>query len=337
MVGVAITAGEPTPRRAVAVRVFITGAAGYVGTLLGARLSALPGVSVQGIDRHPRSGGTSSKHPVPVRAMDIRDPALVALLQSERIDAVVHLAAVLEPTRDRARDFDIDVNGTSQVIAACVAAGVRHLTVTSSGAAYGYHADNPVPLRESDPLRGDAAFSYADHKRQVEALLAEARERHPALGQLVLRVGPVVGATTRNQITALFHRRVLLAVRGYDAPFAFVWDDDVVSVLAQGVLQGITGVFNVAGSGALTMHDIAARLRKPVLTLPAGVLRAALWMGRRLGVSRYGPEQVRFLQHRPVLANDRLLAAFGPVLQKSAAAAFDHFAAAQGLVPPAGQ
>lgn len=337
MVGVAITAGEPTPRRAVAVRVFITGAAGYVGTLLGARLSALPGVSVQGIDRHPRSGGTSSKHPVPVRAMDIRDPALVALLQSERIDAVVHLAAVLEPTRDRARDFDIDVNGTRQVIAACVAAGVRHLTVTSSGAAYGYHADNPVPLRESDPLRGDAAFSYADHKRQVEALLAEARERHPALGQLVLRVGPVVGATTRNQITALFHRHVLLAVRGYDAPFAFVWDDDVVSVLAQGVLQGITGVFNVAGSGALTMHDIAARLRKPVLALPAGVLRAALWLGRRLGVSRYGPEQVRFLQHRPVLANDRLLAAFGPVLQKNAAAAFDHFAAAQGLVPPAGQ
>jgi UDP-glucose 4-epimerase len=318
------------------MRVLITGAAGYVGTLLRARLSALPGVSVQGIDVRGRGAPAASPGGTPVRTMDIRDPALAALLRSERIDAVVHLAAVLEPTRDRARDFDIDVHGTRHVLAACVAAGVRHLTVTSSGAAYGYHADNPVPLRESDPLRGDAAFSYADHKRQVEEVLAEARERHPALGQLVLRVGPVVGATTRNQITALFHRRVLLAVRGYDAPFAFVWDEDVAAVLAQGVTQGITGVFNVAGSGALSVHDIAARLRKPVLALPAGVLRAALWVGRRLGVSRYGPEQVRFLQHRPVLANDRLLAAFGPVLQKDAAAAFDHFAAAQGLVPPAG-
>ena len=314
----------------------ITGAAGYVGTLLGARLSALPGVSVQGIDVRGRGGSAASPGGTPVRTMDIRDPALAALLRSERIDAVVHLAAVLEPTRDRARDFDIDVHGTRHVLAACVAAGVRHFTVTSSGAAYGYHADNPVPLREEHALRGDAAFSYADHKRQVEEVLAEARERHPALGQLVLRVGPVVGTTTRNQITALFHRRVLLAVRGYDAPFAFVWDEDVVAVLAQGVTQGITGVFNVAGSGALSVHDIAARLRKPVLALPAGVLRAALWVGRRLGVSRYGPEQVRFLQHRPVLANDRLLAAFGPVLQKDAAAAFDHFAAAQGLVPPAG-
>jgi len=319
------------------MRVLLTGAAGYVGTLLGARLAVVPGVSVLGIDERGRGGHAPSPGGVVIRAMDIRDPALAALLRDERIDAVVHLAAVLEPTRDRARDFDIDVNGTRNVIAACVAAGVRHLAVTSSGAVYGYHADNPVPLREEHPLRGDAAFSYADHKRQVEALLAEARARHPALGQLVLRVGPVVGATTRNQITALFHRRVLLAVRGCDAPFAFVWDEDLVAVLAQGVLQGIAGVFNVAGSGALSVHDIAARLRKPVLALPAGVLRAALWAGRRLGVSRYGPEQVRFLQHRPVLANDRLLAAFGPVLQKDAAAAFDHFAAAQGLLPSRGR
>ena len=319
------------------MRVLLTGAAGYVGTLLGARLAAVPGVSVQGIDVRGRGGHAPSPGGVVIRAMDIRDPALAALLRDERIDAVVHLAAVLEPTRDRARDFDVDVNGTRNVVTACVAAGVRHLAVTSSGAAYGYHADNPVPLREEHPLRGDAAFSYADHKRQVEALLAEARARHPALGQLVLRVGPVVGATTRNQITALFHRRVLLAVRGCDAPFAFVWDEDLVAVLAQGVLQAVTGVFNVAGSGALSVHDIAARLRKPVLALPAGVLRAALWAGRRLGVSRYGPEQVRFLQHRPVLANDRLLAAFGPVLQKDAAAAFDHFAAAQGLLPSRGR
>ena len=308
------------------MRVLLTGASGYVGTLLGARLAALPDVSVTGVDVRPRPGGV-----VPVRALDIRDPALAVLLRDQRIDAVVHLAAVLEPTRDRARDFDIDVNGTRHVIAACVAAGVRHLTVTSSGAAYGYHADNPVPLGEEHALRGDAAFSYADHKRQVEALLAEARAKHPALGQLVLRVGPVVGAATRNQITALFHQRVLLAVRGYDAPFAFVWDEDLVAVLAHGVAHEVTGVFNVAGSGALTMREIGVLLEKPVLAVPAAVLRAALWAGRRLGVSRYGPEQVRFLQHRPVLSNAKLLREFGVPLRKTAREAFQTFAEAQGL------
>lgn len=308
------------------LRICITGAAGYVGTLLGAQLAARPGVTVSGVDLRPRQGGA-----VPVRAMDIRDPALAVLLRDQHIDAVVHLAAVLEPTRDRARDFDIDVNGTRNVIAACVTAGVRHLTVTSSGAAYGYHADNPVPLSEEHPLRGDAAFSYADHKRQIETLLAEARAQHPALAQLVLRVGPVVGATTRNQITALFHQRALLVVRGYDAPFAFVWDEDLVAVLAHGVAHGMTGVFNVAGNGAITMREIGALLGKPVVAIPAGVLRAALWTGRRLGIARYGPEQVRFLQHRPVLSNAKLLRDFGVPLRKTAREAFMHFMHAQGL------
>lgn len=312
------------------MRVLVTGATGYVGTMLGARLAAVPGIAVQGIDVRPAAGGAA-----PVRRMDVRDPALAALLRDEGIEAVVHLAAVLEPSRDRARDHAIDVGGTRHVLEGCVAAGVRHLTVTSSGAAYGYHADNPVPLRETDPLRGDPEFSYADHKRQVEGLLADARARHPALGQLVLRVGPVIGASTRNQITALFHRRLLLAVRGADAPFAFIWDEDLVEVLARGVAQGVTGTFNVAGAGALTIREIGARLGKPVVALPAWLLRAALWAGRRAGLTRHGPEQVRFLQHRPVLANDRLVEAFGP-LRKTSHEAFEHFMAAQGLGPGGG-
>ncbi|NBQ88836.1 MAG: NAD-dependent epimerase/dehydratase family protein, partial [Betaproteobacteria bacterium] len=160
------------------LRVCITGAAGYVGTLLAAQLAARPGVTVSGVDLRPRQGGA-----VPVRAMDIRDPALAVLLRDQRIDAVVHLAAVLEPTRDRARDFDIDVNGTRNVIAACVTAGVRHLTVTSSGAAYGYHADNPVPLTEEHPLRGDAARLPA---------------RAARLQREVLRAGPAALAAGRR-------------------------------------------------------------------------------------------------------------------------------------------
>ena len=58
------------------LRVCITGAAGYVGTLLAAQLAARPGVTVSGVDLRPRQGGA-----VPVRAMDIRDPALAVLLR----------------------------------------------------------------------------------------------------------------------------------------------------------------------------------------------------------------------------------------------------------------
>ncbi len=300
-------------------RVLITGGGGYVGALLGARLAAA-GTFVVGTDLRARADLA-----FPVRTLDVRDRALEALLHEHRITHVVHLAAVLEGGRDRQRDYDIDVNGTRNVVECALAAGVRHLTVSSSGAAYGYFADNPEWIDERDPLRATDRFAYAHHKRLVEELLAAYRHSHPRLGQLVLRIGPVLGATTSNQITALFARRRLLAVRGSDSPFAFVWDEDVVGAIQHGLAGDRTGIYNVSGDGKLTIHEIAAILDKPVLTLRASVLTGVLRAGRLLGVGRYGPEQVDFLRYRPVLANRRLKEEFGYVPQKTSAETFRHF------------
>ena len=49
-------------------------------------------------------------------------------------------------------EYSVDVLGTENVLQACRAAGVRKIVVSSSGAAYGYHADNPEWLSEDDPV-----------------------------------------------------------------------------------------------------------------------------------------------------------------------------------------
>jgi UDP-glucose 4-epimerase len=312
------------PTDGVRRRIAITGAAGYIGSQLGRHLAAQH--DVLGLDVHARSDVGFR-----LRTIDIRDRALTALLRDERIDAVVHLAAVMEPSGDRARDHAIDVQGTEHVLASCVSAGVRHITVTSSGAAYGYHADNPAWIDESQPLRGNPEFSYADHKRQVEEQLARYRQMAPQLGQLIFRVCTVLGAGTSNQITALFHKSRLLAVRGARSPFVFVWDGDVVAAIAHGVTTGITGIYNLAGDGALSMDEIGYHLRKSVLHVPASVLTAVLAVGHRVGLTRYGPEQVRFLRYRPVLSNAHLRAAFGWQPSRTSREALQLFAEAQGL------
>jgi UDP-glucose 4-epimerase len=300
-------------------RILITGAAGYVGARVGARLAKSHWVL--GTDLRPRTDLGFEVLP-----LDIRDATLHRLLRERRITHVVHLASVLEGSGDRAREYDIDVNGTRNVVEACIAAGVRHLTVSSSGAAYGYFADNPAWLTEDHPLRAGEAFAYAYHKRLVEEMLAQYRVSQPALGQLVLRIGTVIGATTRNQITALFQKRRILAIRGSDSPFVFIWDEDVAGALVHGLEGDRTGVYNLAGDGVLTIHEIARRLGKPTLVLPPGLLRAALRVGRALGVSRYGPEQLDFLRWRPVLDNRRLKSEFGYTPAKTTAQAFDLFA-----------
>ena len=143
------------------------------------------------------------------------------------------------------------------------------------------------------------------------------RREHPELRQVVFRVGTILGETTRNQITALFDKPRLIALRGARSPFVFIWDQDVVGAIEHALRTGAAGIYNVAGDGALSIQEIASRLGKRCLTLPPSVLRAVLAMLHPLGLTRYGPEQVDFLRYRPVLDNRRLKEELGYVPRKT--------------------
>lgn len=312
-------------------RVLVTGADGFIGRGLVARLAAEPHIEAV-VATDVREVPADRRLPgIAYRVLDVRDPALADVLAAERIDSVVHLASIVTPDPRLGRDvaYAVDVLGTRNVLDACLAARVRQIVVSSSGAAYGYHADNPPWLRETDPLRGNEAFAYSHHKRLVEEMLAACRRQSPQLAQTVLRIGTILGERVDNQITALFEKPRLLAIRGSDSPFVFAWDEDVIGAILHALRTRRAGCFNVAGDGALTMPQIAQRLGKPLLALPAGVLRAALALGKALRATRYGPEQLDFLRYRPVLLNTALKQEFGYVPAKTSAQAFDAFVAAR--------
>jgi len=305
-------------------RVLITGGSGFLGTHVAAALVARPDVElvvagdVRG-PQHPLDG-------VVYEECDItRADALAPLLRTHGIDVVVHLAAIVNPGRDHDLEYRVDVDGSRHVLEACVEAGVRRIVVSSSGAAYGYHADNPEWLRESDPVRGNDEFPYSKHKRLVEQLLAGYRQAHPELEQVVFRIGTILGPTVQNQITALWDGPALLGVRGSASPFVFVWVDDVAAAMARAATDGPAGVYNVAGDGRVTVPEIARRLGKRVVWVPAGALGAGLRVGRALRLTVHGPEQVGFLRYRPVLANDALKSDFGYTPRKTSAEAFEAY------------
>ena len=153
-----------------ASRVLVTGANGFLGSRVVAALAQRSDISrvvaldVREVPAERRLPG------VLYQVQDVRSPGLGEVLLEQCIDTVVHLASIVTPGKKSSRAFEygVDVNGTRKVLQACVAHGVRHLVVSSSGAAYGYHADNPAWLRETDALRGNEVFAYAHHKRLVE-------------------------------------------------------------------------------------------------------------------------------------------------------------------------
>jgi UDP-glucose 4-epimerase len=305
--------------------VLVTGASGLVGRQVVTRLVG-EGATVVALDlREPAAADRLDG--VSYVTGDVREPGLEKRLETHGVDTVVHLAAVVTPgpKSSRALEYEIDVVGTRNVVEACAQAGVEQLVYTSSGAAYGYHADNPVPLRESDPLRGNEVFAYAWHKRKAEEILAEYRASHPALGQLIFRVGTILGERVRSPITALFERRLVVGVAGSDAPFVLVWDEDVAACIVKGITERSKGIFNLTGDGAVPLPEIARRLGKPYLPLPAPILAAALGALHGLGLSARGAEQVDFLRYRPVLANDALKQEFGFTPRFTSSECFDHY------------
>ncbi|KIN63567.1 NAD-dependent epimerase/dehydratase [Sulfitobacter noctilucicola] len=299
-------------------RILITGGAGMIG---GALAEALP---TQDIVVTDLARGNVPEQ-VQFQRMDVTgsDPDIV--IGQLRPDVVVHLASIVTPPPGMTRDtaFAVDVKGTRNVLNACIKHKVKRLVVTSSGAAYGYHADNPIPLTEEAACRGNPEFAYADHKRQVEEMLAVARQHNPELEQVVLRIGTVLGAGTDNQITALFRRKRLLAIKGSDSPFVFIWTRDLARIVERAATDGPAGIYNVAGDGWLSVDELATALGKPVLRLPALAVKAALAVAHPLGLSQYGPEQVRFLQYRPVLDNSQLKRVFGYTPELNSAEVFD--------------
>lgn len=213
-------------------RVLITGGSGFLGSHVAAALAVRDDVElvVCGDLRHglPRDG-------IIDETLDVTDSAgLAPLLRRHAIDTVVHLAAIVNPGRDVEQEYRVDVTGSANVLAACVEAGVRRMVVSSSGAAYGYHADNPRWIDEEQPLRGNDTFPYARHKRLVEEMLAEHRAAHPELQQVVFRIGTILGPTVRNQITALWDGRRILRIVGSASPFVFIWVDDVTAAMVRG-------------------------------------------------------------------------------------------------------
>lgn len=322
-------------------RVLITGAGGFIGQrLLHVLACDYPDLYIiaTALKKPQLDFLDNPDSNIRFQKLDIRDSRATHILKSENIDTVVHLASVVTPGPGMSRDtmYDIDVNGTRNMLDASLAAGVKKFIVTTSAASYGYHADNPVPLKENDALRGNQEFPYSDHKRLIENMLEEYRHKHPELQQLIFRPGFILGPGCNNQITALFDKPIITGMRGTDTPFTIIWDEDVARSIIEGITKDKTGIYNLTGDGIVTLREMAGMLGKPFVALPVQLVKTALWGMKKLGVSQYGPEQVKFLRYRPVVSNQALKNEFGYLPQKSSLECFTEYCRGRGILknPP---
>ena len=157
--------------------VAVTGVAGYVGSRLVRSLCADDRVGrVLGFDL--RAPAFRSDKLV-FDTLDIRDRRLASRMRG--VDALVHLAFVMDPIRDESEMHEVNVGGSQNVFNCTAEASVGKIVYLSSATVYGAHPNNECPLTEDSPLRANLDFSYAAHKLEVEYIAKEFRSEHPGI------------------------------------------------------------------------------------------------------------------------------------------------------------
>jgi UDP-glucose 4-epimerase len=317
--------------------VAVIGASGYVGQLLVRSLCESPGTiqRVLALDVQPPADLPLFEG-LRVEEMDVRSARCGELIAEHGIDTVVHLAAVVNPPSGMTRNeqYAIDVDGTHNVLEACVEHDVQQVIVLSSAAAYGFHAGFPPLLDEAYPLRGNEEFPYSRHKRLVEELLAKYRATHPGLTQAVFRPATILGEGTRNSVTALFERRLLFRLIDGEDRFGFIKDADVVCCIEKAMRERRGGTWNLAADGFMDLGEIGAMTGAMVVQVSASTLSTMLGIGRWLGFTDQGPEQVPYLRHRPVLSNKQLKEDFGYLPVATSREVFAQWWASRGRGDP---
>ena len=298
--------------------ILVTGAAGYVGQLLIDDLAAQKQqLGFETILATARNLKFRQRHQnCHYQLMDVTKPEQIEqVFAKQSISAVIHLASIVTPGPHTTREqqYLVDVVGTENILKACVAHGVQKFIVTTSGAAYGYHPENKDKfLTEDSPIRGNEEFPYSYHKRLIEQMLARYRANHPQMQYYIFRIGTVLGDQVDNQITNLFKQPVLWGLWGSDSPFSFVWDQDVVNCLVLALNdKAQAGAYNVCGDGQVDIKQRAKLQKKWLIKLPPLLVWSVLWLMKKLKLTGYGPEQMVFIQYRPVLDNHKLKTVFG--------------------------
>ena len=170
------------------MRLLVTGGAGYIGSVVAARLIA-GGHQVTVLD----DLSTGHADAVPPGARFVRgDVRQAGLVLADGIDAVLHFAArslVAESVAQPARYWQDNLGGTLALLAAMRDHGTGSLVFSSTAAVYG--EPETVPVTETAPARPTSP--YGASKLAVDTALAEHARMH-GIGAVSLRYFNVAGA-----------------------------------------------------------------------------------------------------------------------------------------------
>jgi nucleoside-diphosphate-sugar epimerase len=245
---------------------------------------------IVGIARRPFDPSEHGWSKMEYRRGDVRDPD--ALSEAfEGADVVVHLAFMITGNASAETIREINVEGTLNAFRAARDAGAKRFVYASSVAAYGFHPDNPLGMKEDWPTRPADRLFYAQEKAELEQLLQGEAELSPEPALYLLRPPIVLGPHAlgakggvpaplaragRGLLDLVKRLPVPVPMLTADMPMQFIHEEDVGRAILQCVVgEGPPGAYNIAGDGVLTGADVVRELGLSPIAIPARIVQTA--------------------------------------------------------------
>jgi UDP-glucose 4-epimerase len=303
--------------------VAITGVSGYLGTLLLKRIAREPEVErIIGIDVREPSFSSSK---FTFLRYDVRQP-LNKIFSENKIDTAIHLAFIVLPIHDTSRTEQINIGGSENFLAACAAAKVGQVFYMGSNTEYGAHKDNPPLFTEDIAPRPNADYPYAVDKARVDRLFQEFAKTHPNVSVTIGRTAPVTGPCGEACGLTVLFLPVMVKALGKNPAWQFIHEDDLAELIVLLLKKKKSGIFNLAGDGALPYYQMIKKMGKPSIALPARLLYWGIQISWKLHLQkRSQPGGLWMLSYPILLDNAKVKAATGYQMRYTAPQAFDAF------------
>lgn len=222
---------------------------------------------------------------------DVRDSKIMNQV-TKGCDVVVHAAAAL-PLWKEGLIYDININGTKNVLECCVKNKVKQLIFISSTAVYGVPKVHPI--YETDKRVG--VGPYGTSKIKAEEICEQYRKK--GLIITIIRPKTFIGTHRLGVFEILFDwvkdgKHIPVIGNGLNRYQLLDVDDLVTAIYRLTILKDkkkANDVFNIGAAKYKTVKDDLyslfryAKSGSDILTTPAGPIKACLWIFEKLKLS----------------------------------------------------
>jgi nucleoside-diphosphate-sugar epimerase len=256
------------------MKISLIGASGFVGTRLVELLKQQDNHVLHNIDK-----SQSRFYPEITAIADVRDKEKLKSLLSGQ-DVVVLLAAEhRDDVSPVSLYYDVNVEGTRNVLEAMDTCGVKRIIFTSSVAVYGLNKNNPNETHPADPFN-----HYGKSKWQAEEVLRDWHHKDPQNRNLnILRPTVIFGERNRGNVYNLLKQissgKFLMVGKGNNEK-SMAYVGNVVAFIHFLIHEKTTGcqVFNYVDKPDFTTNELVKHVSK-VLQKHIPTVHIPYWLG----------------------------------------------------------